>query len=139
MTRVVDEDESAGNWTLLDEEMELLAGRRGPTKEVFKFGAIEAVGLPEGVSDDVAPGVLPAGRARVVAEAPSHLRASGGDQGDVAGGLSVLPPAGDHQRLGRSADHHGAADQCSRRHQGDRGVRGTSSGVAGRTTPGGRG
>ncbi|WP_171075339.1 DUF4158 domain-containing protein [Nonomuraea basaltis] len=44
-------------------------------REVFKLGAIEAVGLPEGVFDDVAPGVLLAWRARVAAEAPSHLRA----------------------------------------------------------------
>ncbi|MGN9788628.1 Tn3 family transposase [Nonomuraea sp. ZG12] len=44
-------------------------------REVFKLGAIEAVGLPEGLFDDVAPGVLLAWRARVAVEAPSHLRA----------------------------------------------------------------
>jgi hypothetical protein len=35
VARVVDEDELVGNWTLLDEEMALLAGRRGPTKLAF--------------------------------------------------------------------------------------------------------
>lgn len=35
MARVVDEDELVGNWTLLDEEMNLLTGRRGPTKLGF--------------------------------------------------------------------------------------------------------
>ncbi|MET8006580.1 Tn3 family transposase [Nonomuraea glycinis] len=44
-------------------------------REVFKLGAIRAVGLPGDVFDDVAPGVLTAWRARVAAEAPSHLRA----------------------------------------------------------------
>nr|WP_231618707.1 Tn3 family transposase [Nonomuraea sp. SBT364] len=44
-------------------------------REAFKLGAIEAVGLPESLINDVAPGVLLAWRARVAAEAPSHLRA----------------------------------------------------------------
>lgn len=44
-------------------------------REVFKLGAIRAVDLPGEVFDDVAPGVLAAWRARVAAEAPSHLRA----------------------------------------------------------------
>ncbi|WP_336203728.1 DUF4158 domain-containing protein [Nonomuraea sp. LPB2021202275-12-8] len=35
MARVVDEEELVGNWSLLDEEMQLLAGRRGPTKLGF--------------------------------------------------------------------------------------------------------
>jgi hypothetical protein len=35
MARVVDEDELVGSWTLLDEEMALLTGRRGPTKLAF--------------------------------------------------------------------------------------------------------
>jgi Domain of unknown function (DUF4158) len=35
VARVVDEDELIEHWTLLDEEMELLAGRRGPTKLAF--------------------------------------------------------------------------------------------------------
>ena len=43
-------------------------------REVFKLGAIEATGLPDRLFDDVAPGVLAAWRARVAAEAPSHLR-----------------------------------------------------------------
>ncbi|MGB6165620.1 MAG: DUF4158 domain-containing protein [Pseudonocardiaceae bacterium] len=43
-------------------------------REVFKLGAIKAVGLPGDLFDDVAPGVLAAWRARVAAEAPSHLR-----------------------------------------------------------------
>ncbi|HEX6402518.1 MAG TPA: hypothetical protein VF003_05060 [Pseudonocardiaceae bacterium] len=43
-------------------------------REVFKLGAIEAIGLPAGLFDDIAPGVLAAWRARVAAEAPSHLR-----------------------------------------------------------------
>jgi hypothetical protein len=40
---------------------------------VFKLGAIEAIELPDGLFDDVAPGVLAAWRARIAAEAPSHL------------------------------------------------------------------
>ncbi|MFI6505443.1 DUF4158 domain-containing protein [Nonomuraea typhae] len=40
-------------------------------REVFKLGAIEAVGLPEGVFDDVAPGVLLAWRARVAPRRPA--------------------------------------------------------------------
>src|SRR6266851_5066936 len=43
-------------------------------REVFKLGTIKAVGLPGNLFDDVAPGVLAAWRARVAAEAPSHLR-----------------------------------------------------------------
>ena len=43
-------------------------------REVFKLGAIKAVGLPGGLFDDVAPAVLLGWRARVAAEAPSHLR-----------------------------------------------------------------
>lgn len=43
-------------------------------REVFKLGAINAIELPEGLFDDVAPGVLAAWRSRVAAEAPSHLR-----------------------------------------------------------------
>lgn len=35
MARTVDEDELIGNWTLVDEEMALLAGRRGSTKLAF--------------------------------------------------------------------------------------------------------
>jgi hypothetical protein len=35
MARVVDEDELVGSWMLLDEEMALLTGRRGPTKLAF--------------------------------------------------------------------------------------------------------
>lgn len=35
MARVVDEDELIGNWTLVGEELELLAGRRGPTRLGF--------------------------------------------------------------------------------------------------------
>lgn len=44
---------------------------------MFKLGAITAIELPEGLFDDVAPGVLAAWRARVAAEAPSHLRRHG--------------------------------------------------------------
>jgi hypothetical protein len=43
-------------------------------REVFKLLAIRAVGLPDGLFVDVAPKVLAAWRARVAAEAPSHLR-----------------------------------------------------------------
>ncbi|CAI7974471.1 hypothetical protein FRAHR75_1390012 [Frankia sp. Hr75.2] len=43
-------------------------------REVFKLTAIRAVGLPEGLFADVAPKVLASWRARVAAEAPSHLR-----------------------------------------------------------------
>ena len=43
-------------------------------REVFKLLAIRAVGLPDGLFADVAPKVLMAWRARVAAEAPSHLR-----------------------------------------------------------------
>ncbi|MEU7878269.1 Tn3 family transposase [Microbispora bryophytorum] len=43
-------------------------------REVFKLTAIRAVGLPDDVFADVAPKVLAAWRARVAAEAPSHLR-----------------------------------------------------------------
>jgi hypothetical protein len=35
VARAVDEDELIEHWTLLDEEMELLSGRRGPTKLAF--------------------------------------------------------------------------------------------------------
>jgi hypothetical protein len=35
MARALDEDELVGHWTLLNEEMELLSGRRGPTKLAF--------------------------------------------------------------------------------------------------------
>ncbi|MFC6083010.1 DUF4158 domain-containing protein [Sphaerisporangium aureirubrum] len=43
-------------------------------REVFKLTAIRAVGLPDDVFADIAPKVLAAWRARVAAEAPSHLR-----------------------------------------------------------------
>jgi len=43
-------------------------------REVFKLRAIKAVGLPDGLFADVAPKILAAWRARVAAEAPSHLR-----------------------------------------------------------------
>ena len=43
-------------------------------REVFKLNAIRAVGLPENLFADVAPKVLTGWRARVTAEAPSHLR-----------------------------------------------------------------
>ena len=43
-------------------------------QEAFKLGAIRAVGLPDGLFADVAPKVLAGWRARVAAEAPSHLR-----------------------------------------------------------------
>ncbi|MGH3844586.1 MAG: hypothetical protein ACRDS0_24540, partial [Pseudonocardiaceae bacterium] len=43
-------------------------------REVFKLGAIKAVGLPGDLFGDIAPGVVLAWRARVAAEAPSHLR-----------------------------------------------------------------
>jgi hypothetical protein len=43
-------------------------------QETFKLGAIRAVGLPDGLFADVAPKVLAGWRARVAAEAPSHLR-----------------------------------------------------------------
>jgi TnpA family transposase len=43
-------------------------------QEVFKLGAIRAVGLPDDLFADVAPKVLAGWRARVAAEAPSHLR-----------------------------------------------------------------
>ncbi len=43
-------------------------------REVFKLGAIKAVGLPGDLFDDVAQGMLAAWRARVAVEAPSHLR-----------------------------------------------------------------
>ncbi|MEU6739620.1 hypothetical protein [Streptosporangium sandarakinum] len=43
-------------------------------KEVFKPGAIKAIGLPEDVFDDIAPGVLLSWRARVAVSSPSHLR-----------------------------------------------------------------
>jgi TnpA family transposase len=46
-------------------------------KEVFKLGAIEAIGLPEDVFDDIAPGVLLSWRARVAVSSPSHLRRHG--------------------------------------------------------------
>jgi hypothetical protein len=48
-------------------------------REVVKLAAITAIGLPEGLFDDVAPGVLAAWRARVAAEAPSHLRRHGSE------------------------------------------------------------
>jgi len=35
VARVVDENELIEHWTLVDEEMELLAGRRAPTKLAF--------------------------------------------------------------------------------------------------------
>ena len=35
VARAVDEDELIGNWTLAGEELELLLGRRGPTKLAF--------------------------------------------------------------------------------------------------------
>lgn len=44
-------------------------------REVVKLTAIRAVGLPEGMFADIAPKVLAGWRARVAAEAPSHLRA----------------------------------------------------------------
>jgi TnpA family transposase len=43
-------------------------------QEAFKLGAIRAVGLPGDMFDDIAPKVLAGWRARVAAEAPSHLR-----------------------------------------------------------------
>jgi Tn3 transposase DDE domain len=43
-------------------------------REVFKLRAIKAVGLPDGLFADVAPKILASWRARVAAEAPSHLR-----------------------------------------------------------------
>jgi hypothetical protein len=43
-------------------------------REVFKLTAIRAVGLPDDLFAEVAPKVLAAWRARVAAEAPSHLR-----------------------------------------------------------------
>lgn len=43
-------------------------------REVFKLRAIKAVGLPDGIFADIAPKILAAWRARVAAEAPSHLR-----------------------------------------------------------------
>ncbi|MEZ0070812.1 hypothetical protein ABH927_000143 [Planotetraspora sp. GP83] len=43
-------------------------------QEVFKLTAIRAVGLPDDLFADVAPKVRAAWRARVAAEAPSHLR-----------------------------------------------------------------
>ena len=43
-------------------------------QETFKLGAIRAVGLPDDLFADVAPKVLTGWRARVAAEAPSHLR-----------------------------------------------------------------
>ena len=43
-------------------------------QEAFKLGAIRAVGLPDDLFADVAPKVLASWRARVAAEAPSHLR-----------------------------------------------------------------
>ncbi|MGV9838044.1 Tn3 family transposase [Nocardia niigatensis] len=43
-------------------------------REVFKLNAIRSVGLPEDLFADVAPKVLGSWRARVAAEAPSHLR-----------------------------------------------------------------
>ena len=43
-------------------------------REVFKLGAIRAAGLPGDLFDDVAYAVQAAWRARVAAEAPSHLR-----------------------------------------------------------------
>ncbi|SEG81802.1 hypothetical protein SAMN04489712_114147 [Thermomonospora echinospora] len=43
-------------------------------KEVFKLRSISAIGLPDGLFADVAPKVLQGWRARVSAEAPSHLR-----------------------------------------------------------------
>ncbi|MBB5781862.1 Tn3 family transposase [Nonomuraea jabiensis] len=46
-------------------------------KEVFKLGAIKAIGLPEDVFDDIAPGVLLSWRARVAVSSPSHLRRHG--------------------------------------------------------------
>ncbi|MER6583986.1 Tn3 family transposase, partial [Nonomuraea sp. NPDC049624] len=46
-------------------------------KEVFKLGAIEAIGLPQDVFDDIAPGVLLSWRARVAVSSPSHLRRHG--------------------------------------------------------------
>ena len=43
-------------------------------QEAFKLGVIHAVGLPGDLFADVAPKVLAGWRARVAAEAPSHLR-----------------------------------------------------------------
>jgi len=43
-------------------------------QEAFKLSAIRAVGLPDDLFADVAPKVLADWRARVAAEAPSHLR-----------------------------------------------------------------
>jgi len=43
-------------------------------REVFKLGSLKAVGLPGELFGDIAPGMLAAWRARVAAEAPSHLR-----------------------------------------------------------------
>ncbi|MFI6713273.1 DUF4158 domain-containing protein [Nonomuraea sp. NPDC050478] len=43
-------------------------------KEVFKLNSIGAIGLPEDLFADVAPKILQGWRARVAAEAPSHLR-----------------------------------------------------------------
>ncbi|MFG1703473.1 DUF4158 domain-containing protein [Nonomuraea sp. M3C6] len=43
-------------------------------REVFKLNAIRKVGLPDNLFADVAPKVLASWRARVAAEAPSHLR-----------------------------------------------------------------
>jgi TnpA family transposase len=43
-------------------------------REVFKLSAIRAIGLPGDLFTDVAPKVLAGWRARVAAEAPSHLR-----------------------------------------------------------------
>jgi hypothetical protein len=43
-------------------------------REVFKLNAIRKVGLPDDLFADVAPKVLASWRARVAAEAPSHLR-----------------------------------------------------------------
>ncbi|HEX3308196.1 MAG TPA: DUF4158 domain-containing protein, partial [Streptosporangiaceae bacterium] len=43
-------------------------------QEAFKLGAIRTVGLPDDLFADVAPKVLAGWRARVAAEAPSHLR-----------------------------------------------------------------
>ncbi|MFF5210517.1 DUF4158 domain-containing protein [Streptosporangium sp. NPDC000396] len=92
-------------------------------KEVFKLGAIKAIGLPEDVFDDIAPGVLLSWRARVAVSSPSHLRRHGHE-------LRVtLLAAYLHCRrreiidaLGGPADHHRAPHQCPRRHQGHRGV-----------------
>ena len=63
MRRVLDEDEPIEHWTLIGDELDLLAGRTGPSK----------LGLALWLKFFTAEGRFPAGRAELPDEAVGHV------------------------------------------------------------------